>query len=233
MIHTTTNRPAFLDSLILPLFGAILMWTIHIISVVGGYDLSYLGVYPKHVSGLIGVITAPFIHGDFQHLTSNTIPFIFLSWMITYFYKEVAIKAILMIYILTGLAVWGFAREVYHIGASGVVYGLVAFVFWSGIFVKDIRSIVLSMVVTVLYSGMFVGIVPNQEGISWESHLYGALVGIFVAFVTKSAIEPEKKYDDWDEEEDLDKAYFLPRDTFDKTKIERAREQWDWNSDIT
>ena len=233
MIHTTSNRPIFLDSLILPLFGAILMWVIHLISFVGGYDLFYLGVLPKNFSGLIGVITAPFIHGDFQHLTSNTLPFIFLSWMITYFYKDIAIKSILMIYILTGLAVWGFAREVYHIGASGVVYGLVAFVFWSGVFVKDIRSIVLSMIVTVLYSGMFFGIVPNQEGISWESHLYGALVGIFVAFVMKLQIEPEKKYDDWEEEDEADKTYHLPRDVFEKTKAERAREQWDWNSDIT
>lgn len=233
MIQTNTDRPAFLDSLILPLFGAILMWTIHIISVVGGYDWYYLGVHPKHFSGLIGVITAPFIHGDFQHLTSNTLPFIFLSWMITYFYKDVAVKAIFLIYILTGLAVWAFAREVFHIGASGVVYGLVAFVFWSGVFVKDIRAIVLSLVVTVLYSGMFFGIVPNQEGISWESHLYGALVGIFTAFVMKSQIEPEDQYDAWDDENEADKTYFLPRDTFEKTKEERAKEQWNWNSDMT
>ena len=232
MIHTDTDRSRFLDSLILPLFGAILMWVIHIVSFVLGADLYYLGIFPKSFPGLIGIITGPFIHGDFQHLTSNTVPFILLSWMITYFYKEVAIKSILAIYILTGLAVWGFAREVYHIGASGIIYGLVAFVFLSGVFVKDIRSIVLSMVVTILYSGMFFGIVPNQEGISWESHFYGALVGIFIAFVMKSQIEPEKKHDDWEEDE-TDKTYFLPRDTFEKTKIERAREQWDWNSDIT
>lgn len=233
MIHKDFDRPTFLDSLILPLFGAILMWTIHLISFVGGYDWFYLGVLPKTFSGLIGVVTAPFIHGDFQHLTSNTLPFIFLSWMITYFYKEVAIKSILLIYVLTGLAVWGFARDVYHIGASGVVYGLVAFVFWSGVFVKDVRSIVLSMVVTILYSGMFFGIIPNQEGISWESHMYGALVGIFIAFVMKSEIEPEQKYDDWEDEDETNKAYFLPRDTFEKTKVERAKEQWDWNSDST
>lgn len=232
MFKSASNRPNFLDSLILPLFGAILMWTIHIISTFGEFNWYYLGVFPRKIKGLIGILTAPFIHGDFQHLASNTLPFIFLSWMITYFYKEVALKSILMIYALTGIAVWCFAREVYHIGASGVVYGLVAFVFWSGVFLKDVRSIVLSLIVVVLYSGMFLGILPNQEGISWESHLYGGLVGILIAFVVKSEIEPEEKYENWDTEE-TENNYFLPRDTFEKTKAERANENWDWNSDMT
>lgn len=234
MIQNNENRPAFLDSLILPLFGAILMWTIHIIAFVGQFDLSSFGVYPKSVEGLIGILTAPLIHSDFQHLTSNTFPFLFLSWMITYFYKEVAIKSIGLIYILSGIMVWCFARQVYHIGASGVVYGLVAFVFWSGLFVKDVRSIVLALIVTMLYSGMFFGVLPNQEGISWESHLFGALVGIAVAFMMKSQIEPERKYDDWDKIDDTNKEFFLPQDTFDKTKAEKAQEAtWDWESDRT
>jgi membrane associated rhomboid family serine protease len=232
MIDSNSKRPNFLDSLILPLFGAILMWTIHIISAVSNLELYYLGIFPRHLSGLIGILTSPFIHGDFQHLASNTIPFIFLSWMITYFYKDVAIKSIFLIYILTGVAVWCFAREVYHIGASGVVYGLVAFVFWSGIFVKDIRSIVLSLIVVLLYSGMFLGIVPNQEGVSWESHLYGGLMGILTAFIVKSEIVPEEKYENWEEPE-TEKNYFLPRDTFEQTKAERAQNNWDWNSDRT
>ena len=233
MIQNKDNRPAFLDSLILPLFGAIVMWTVHIITIVGNIDLSFLGVYPKSINGIVGIFTAPFIHGDFQHLTSNTLPFIFLSWMITYFYKEIAVKAIFLIYLLTGIMVWCFAREVYHIGASGVVYGLVAFVFWSGLFVKDIRSIVLSLIVTMLYSGMFFGVLPNQEGISWESHLFGALVGIVVAFILKSQIEPEYKYDDWDEDDESQKQHFFSQETFEKTKLERKKEEQEWESDVT
>ncbi len=221
MIENTDNRTRFLDSLILPLFGAVLMWTSHIIMVVGGFDWSFLGVYPKTMHGLIGIITAPFIHSDFQHLSSNTIPFISLSLMVTYFYKEVAIKAIGLIYIFTGLMVWGFARDVYHIGASGVVYGLVAFVFWMGLFVKDKNATALALIVLILYSGMFFGILPNQEGISWESHLFGALVGAAVAFIMKSQILPENGYNVW-EEDTIHKIYFLPRDTFEKTKAERA-----------
>lgn len=227
-------RPNFLDSLILPLFLAVSIWTIHIISFVGGLDLAFLGVYPKSIFGLIGIFTAPFIHGDFSHLTSNTLPLVFLTWMIVYFYKDVAYKSIVWIYVLTGAMVWGFGREVYHIGASGVVYGLVSFVFWSGLFIKDVRSIVLSLIVTVLYSGMFLGVLPNQEGISWESHLFGAFVGIAVAFLVKNEIEPEQKYEKWETENEEDKTYFFPQDTFEKTKMERAKEQeWDWESDVT
>jgi membrane associated rhomboid family serine protease len=206
-------RPNFLDSLILPLFWAVLIWTIHIVTFVSGLDLAFLGVYPKSFSGLIGIFTAPLIHGDFPHLTSNTLPLLFLTWTIIYFYKDVAYKSIIGIYILTGTMVWIFGREVYHIGASGVIYGLVSFVFWSGLFIKDVRSIVLSLIVTVLYSGMFLGVLPNQEGISWESHLFGALVGIAVAFWVKNEIEPE------------DKTYFFSQDIFEKTKLERAKEQ--------
>lgn len=240
MIIETQERPKFLDSLILPLFAVMMMWTIHIIGFVGQLDLGFLGVYPQHIKGLLGILTAPFIHGDWQHLTSNTFPFLFLSWTIVYFYNEIAYRAIGLIYILTGLMVWIFARPVYHIGASGVVYGLVAFVFWSGIFIKDVRAIVLSLIVTTLYSGMFLGVLPNQEGISWESHLYGGLVGIVIAFSMRSSIVKEEKVD-WEEENTDDLTYFIARDTFEKTKQERAIEaaqitenqQWNWNSDIT
>jgi membrane associated rhomboid family serine protease len=228
------TRPNFLDSLILPLFWVVALWTFHIVTFVGNFDLSFLGVYPKSTIGLVGIFTAPFIHGDFQHLTSNTLPLVFLTWMIVYFYKDVAYKSIAWIYVLTGVMVWFFGREVYHIGASGVVYGLVSFVFWSGLFVKDVRSIVLALTVTVLYSGMFLGILPNQEGISWESHLFGALVGIAVAFMMKNQIEPENKQIPWEDENEEEKAYFFARDTFEKTKLERAREQeWTWESDST
>ncbi len=234
MITEQQEHPKFLDSLILPLFATITMWTVHIIGFVGQFDLGFLGVHPQHWDGIVGVFTAPFIHGDWQHLTSNTFPFLFLSWMIIYFYNEIAYKTIGLIYILTGLTVWVFARPVFHIGASGVVYGLVAFVFWSGIFVKDVRAIVLSLIVTMLYSGMFLGVLPNQEGISWESHLYGGLVGIVIAFALRSQIIKEPEIE-WEEEEE-NLAYFLPRDTFEKTKQKRAEEaaqQWVWNSDST
>ncbi len=114
-----------------------------------------------------------------------------------------------------------FGRSVYHIGASGVVYGLVSFIFWSGIFRRNIKSIVLALIVTILYSGYLQGIIPFQEGISWESHLLGGITGILVAFLFKGIIEAdEEKNNPW-ENESTDKTPYFAGDTFDMTRNER------------
>ncbi len=136
-------------------------------------------------------------------------------------------QAFWLIYFLTGTAVWLFARPVSHIGASGVVYGLVAFIFWNGIFRRSLRSIILAGIVMLLYSGMFMGVLPDQEGISWESHLLGSLVGIFVAYFFKADLEEEeeeKATDPFADERTTEKRPYLPVDVFEKTKSQRAWE---------
>ena len=136
-------------------------------------------------------------------------------------------RAFWMIYLLTGLAVWIFARPVSHIGASGVIYGLVSFIFWNGIFRRSLRSIMLAAIVVILYSGMFMGILPEQEGISWESHLLGSIVGIFTSFWFKSELEEEevrREDDPFADDRDQEKQFFLPRGIFEKTKAERLAE---------
>jgi len=127
-----------------------------------------------------------------------------------------------MVYLLTGAAVWLFGRSVYHIGASGVVYGLISFIFWSGVFRRNIKSIVLALIVTILYAGYLEGIVPLKEGVSWESHLLGAIAGIFVAYFLKSLIEREEEIrDPWANESNEPTEYYLARDTFEMTRSER------------
>lgn len=127
-----------------------------------------------------------------------------------------------MVYFLTGAAVWMFGRSVYHIGASGVVYGLISFIFWSGVFRRNIKSIVLALIVTILYAGYLEGIVPMKEGVSWESHLLGAIAGIFVAFFLKGLIERDEEIrDPWANESEEPTAYFFPRDVFEMTRAER------------
>jgi membrane associated rhomboid family serine protease len=133
-----------------------------------------------------------------------------------------------MIYVLTGVTVWLFARKVFHIGASGIIYGFVSFVFWSGIFRRNMKSIILAVIVTFLYSGLFLGILPNQLGISWESHLLGGLAGIITAYWYKEEIEADEKPEPAAlEEQDSEQSFFLDRDAFEKTKSERLREQQD------
>ena len=211
-----------LQSIIFPMGFVVFMWIIHILKFATGWPGGRLGLYPRDTSGLKGILTAPLIHGDWAHLISNSLPMIALGLIIFVFYKKVAFKSFFLIYFLTGLAVWIFGRSVYHIGASGVVYGMVSFVFWSGIFRRNIKSIVLALIITFLYSGLFLGILPNQPGISWESHLLGAIVGIFVAWFFKNDIEKDEEPVQY-QLEDSGTDYFLNRDTFDQTLAERQR----------
>ena len=220
----------YIESIKLPLQFVLVLWVIHFVQFFTTLDFGFLGIYPREIFGLRGVVLAPLIHGDFHHLFSNSLPLIFSSVMILMFYKRVAVRAMIMIYALTGLSVWAFGRSVFHIGASGVVYGYIAFIFGSGIFRFNIKSIVLALIVTFLYSGYIVGVLPNQEGISWESHLLGALVGLFTAYWYKDEIEvDEKEYiPSWEHEKaagiEPQEQFFLRRDTFEKTKEERQRE---------
>ncbi len=216
------QKNRILQSLRLPFKFMIVMWGVFMVEVIGDLDFGAYGVYPRAFFGLRGVLFAPLIHDDFKHLISNSAPVFVLSFIIMYFYRRVAYRSALMIYLLTGFAVWLFARPVFHIGASGVVYGLLSFVFWSGIFRRSLKSIILALIVTVLYSGYLNGILPNQEGISWESHLLGALVGIFTAYWYKEEIEADEhgQPPSWEGEKEA-ASYFLERDVFEKTKAER------------
>lgn len=206
-----------------------ILFIIQLFSYIFGLQLGVYGIYPRDLTGFRGVFLAPLLHSGWPHLLSNSPPLFAMSAAILFFYRRVATKAIPMIYILTGIAVWLFGRSVFHIGASGVVYGLVAFVAFSGIFRRNVKSIALSLIVFFYYGTMFLGIIPGQEGISWESHLFGALVGIFVAYWYKGDIEKDevKKKFDWEEEEEkgLPPKNFFDHDPFEKTKAEREREQ--------
>ncbi|MEO7176004.1 MAG: rhomboid family intramembrane serine protease, partial [Saprospiraceae bacterium] len=188
-------------------------------------DVGYYGIYPRQILGLKGILTSPLIHGSWSHLINNSIPLFVLLCIIFYFFRRISWQIILMVYLLTGLSVWLFGRPVFHIGASGVIYGLVSFVFWSGLFRKNVRSIVLSLIVLFLYSGMFLGVLPNQPGISWESHLLGGLMGILVAWIYKGVLEEADQTSTEELQDETEKSYFFRRDIFDKTRNEKQAEE--------
>ena len=160
-----------------------------------------MGVLPRKPEGLLGIVSSPLIHANFSHLISNTFPLIILGWIIFYFYPKVAYALFGFVYFFTGLLVWLFARQVYHIGASGIVYGFVSFLFFSGIFRKDNTSISLALIIVFLYGGLVWGVLPGWKGISWESHLFGAITGLGAAFLFRKIDPPKKKYD-WEDEPD-------------------------------
>lgn len=222
----SAKQRKFFDIISVPFYLVLSLWVVHLLKLTLNLELGGYGVIARESYGFKGIFTSPFIHGSLQHLISNSLPLFVLTTMIVVFYQRVAYQSIFLIYILTGLSVWLFSRpNVSHIGASGVVYGLVSFVFWTGIFRRNIKSIILAMLVTLLYSGYFMGVIPTQKGISWESHLFGAFVGILVAFWFKNETESdENKQSSWENDEE-NPQYFLPRDTFEKTRQQRSIEQ--------
>ena len=180
------------------------------------------GIYPRSTDGLWGIFTAPFIHADFTHLTSNTAPFLLTGALMMLYFPSVAKRAFVMLYFFTGLMVWMFARESYHIGASGVVYAMVSFLFWSGVFRRSSKSIYLALTILLLYGSMFEGILPKQEHVSWESHLFGGLIGILVAYYFKNQLEAdENQKSKWEHVPYAERPHFFARDAFDYTKAQR------------
>ncbi len=198
----TEDKRKIIDAFIIPGTFVLLMWIVKLVEVIFGLNFTTLGIFPRSFANLPGIIFSPLIHAGFTHLFSNTIPMIFLGWGVMFFYKNASIKVFLSIYFFTGLLVWLFARPAYHIGASGLIYGLVTFLFFSGIIRRDNRSIALALVVTFLYGSLIWGVLPVDNGISWESHLFGALVGIVLAFLLRKS-DPYKRYD-WEDEDYLE-----------------------------
>lgn len=157
------------------------MWVVFTVQFFLGFDFSRFGILPRTLHGLIGILTAPLIHGNSVHIISNTIPLLFLGWTLFFFYESIARTVFLICYFATDLLVWLFARPSMHIGASGIVYGLACFLIFYGLFKKDFKSLAISVIIIFFYGGMVYGIFPNQPGISWESHLIGAIVGGYTA----------------------------------------------------
>lgn len=159
-----------------------LLWVVKALEWAVALDFGFLGILPRTLSGTMGIITAPLVHGDVLHLISNTFPLLLLGISVFYFYNRIALEVFAWIYFMSGFWVWMAARDAYHIGASGIVYGMVAFLFFSGLFRRDTKSLSISLIVIFLYGGMLQGLFPTNDRISWESHMLGALAGAFCAF---------------------------------------------------
>ncbi len=198
----TEEKKRTFRSMAYPIAFVILLWVIKVIESSSGINFIQYGVFPRKLSGLIGIITAPLIHADFNHLISNSLPLLFLGMGISYSYPTSSKKLFLGVYVFHELLVWIFARQAYHIGASGLVYGFVSFLFFSGIIRRDNRSIALALIVTFLYGGLTWGVLPIKAEISWEAHLFGSIVGIIFAFIFRKA-DPAPMYD-WEKEEGVE-----------------------------
>jgi membrane associated rhomboid family serine protease len=187
-----------------PILFISILWLVKGWEYLSGMSFSAYGIFPLKKEGIPGIILAPFIHADFNHLFNNSFSLLILMTTICYFYKPIAFKIIILVWIITGLCVWIGGRKAYHIGASGLVYGFASFLFFSGVFRKNIKLLAISLLVIFLYGGLIWGIFPIIPEISWESHLFGGLTGLFLAFLyTDEGPQKEEKHweDDTNEEE--------------------------------
>lgn len=189
-----------------PVMFLILIWMLHLLKVLSILNIDDYGVMPRTLSGLKGLLFTPLIHHDFNHLFNNSIPIFILGTGLFYFYSDLAPKIIFWIWLASGLGIWLIGREAYHIGASGIVYGLASFLFFSGILRNIIRLIAMALLVIFLYGSMVWGIFPIQTDISWEGHLFGAITGAFLSwYYLKEG--PQSERPAWmDEQEDNDES---------------------------
>ncbi len=195
-----------LRSFLFPGLLAMLMWTVHIFEQFTGISLSFLGVHPLQLNGLSGILLAPLLHADWNHLVANTIPVLVLGASLFYFYRPLAWKILLLSIVITGFWVWMGARGGVHIGASGLIYALAAFLFVSGLLRRETRLMAVSLIVVFLYGGMVWGVFPDflpQSNISWESHLFGGISGIMLGLYYKTEGPQRRKYS-WELEPEAD-----------------------------
>jgi len=179
---------SFLGSSVVPFRMAFFMWAIFSIEFFYQIDLGWLGIKPRTLTGLLGILTAPLVHGSLTHLVANTLPLLFLGSVLFYFYPRIGGAVFARCYLITNVLVWLLSPRVsYHIGASGLIYGLSAFLIFFGLLRRDFWSLLISVVVFLMYGGIFYGIFPGSPLVSWESHLAGAIVGTVSAFGFKDS----------------------------------------------
>ncbi len=192
-----TRRLRF--AMVITAFFVAVIWWIKVLDKGFAWDLYQYGIYPGKLSGLIGILTAPLIHGSFEHAVANTLPMLLLGTALLYGYPKSRWWVVAVVWIVSGLGVWIWGRPSYHFGASGLAHGFMFFLFVVGIMRRDPTSAVLSMLSFFMYGSMVYGIFPRIEGVSFEAHLFGAVGGVLAAILFfKRDPKPPRKVYSWE-----------------------------------
>lgn len=179
------------------------VWFVWLTDAYLGLGLARYGLRPRDLEGLVGIVTAPLLHSNLEHVFSNTGPLLISVTALLYLYPNSALRVIPMVWLGAGMLSWLIGRPSIHIGASGFVYGVLAFVFLSGVFRQDFRSVGVSLMVWFLYGSMIWGVLPIRPGMSWEMHLSGAILGVIMAILYRNWDRvPIKRYE-WEDDDSV------------------------------
>lgn len=198
--HSEPNRAHLRLAVKLTLGFVALLWLVHLMNWGLDLDPAPFGVRPREWSGLPGILFAPLVHASFEHLIANTLPLLVVGTAMLFLYPNATPRVVPLVYLGSGVAVWLFGRGSVHLGASGLVYGLVAYVFVAGLLRRDRRAIAASLVVAFMYGSLVWGVVPIALGVSWETHLAAALIGVALALALRRLDVPPRKRYAWEDE---------------------------------
>ena len=179
-----------------------LLWLIQLMN--WGLDLDPwpFGVQPRQWSGLVGIVTGPLVHSDFGHLFTNSLPLATVGAAMLFLYPFSAMRVLPIVYFGTGLLVWLFGRGAVHLGASGLVYGMVSYVFVAGLLRRDRRAVAVSLLAVLMYGSLAWGVLPIEPGVSWETHLSAAALGVLSAVTLRRLDVPPRKRYEWEDSAD-------------------------------
>ncbi len=205
--HSERAKKNFVFAIKLAAVVVGLIWFIFLVDGFFDLGLRQFGLIPRRISGLSGIIMVPLLHANFSHIISNSLPlFVGLAAML-YLYPNSAIKVLPVLYFGTSMLTWVIGRDSLHIGASGLVYGILTYVFVSGLLRRDMRSIGVTLLVYFLYGSMVWGVLPIREKMSWELHLSGAVLGVILALIYRRWDRvPVKRYE-WEENDEVPDWY--------------------------
>ncbi|MGG7036955.1 MAG: rhomboid family intramembrane serine protease [Flavobacterium sp.] len=216
---------------IIPSILLMVVWSVFFIEKNFNLDLGSHGILPRTFSGLQGVLLSPFLHKDIEHISNNSIPLFILTLALIYFYRDISLKVLFYGILLSGFITWVIGRSSYHIGASGLIYVLVSFIFFKGMMTQYYRLMALSLTVVMIYGGMIWYVFPEvDKSISWEGHLAGFISGFLFAAIFKTpdykdSIQYEWEKPDFNPEEDLFMKHFDENGNFVNTPKEEEQSE--------
>jgi len=181
-----------------------LIWFIQLLNWALDLGVEDFGVRPRELAGLPGILFAPLMHSGFAHLIANSLPLLIVGTAMLYLYPSAALFVLPAVYLGPGIAVWVFARGGVHVGASGLIYGLVSYIFVAGMIRRDRRAIAASLLVSFLYGASVWGVLPIEPGVSWETHLAAAVIGLALALALRRLDIPPRLRYTWEDEKDND-----------------------------